>query len=212
MGASGFVVREISGHTSRVHRRVSVCGNYCETRFSSSRQSVLLAGGISSAVKSARAPRRLENVKDHRAMFYLDGRDGTAAKYGSSSPDGEENFGWWLSDQEIAVSPRSYHVKRHRSPESFASMLSCSDSDDSDGCSFARDVSMQEQENEIRENIELISFTRDDLDIDLIERDARETVSVMTSYLLICERSHRALESPTWSRPKGSLNLKLVLI
>lgn len=149
---------------------------------SSARQSVLLAGGISSTVKSARAPRRLENVSNRRAMFYLDGRDG--AKRGSSSANGEENFGWWLTDREIAVSRRSYHVKNHRSPGS--SMLSCVDLDDSGSWSFARDVSRQEQESEICEKIELSSFTRDDLDINLIERE--ETVSV-TSYLLICKMS-----------------------
>jgi len=49
-----------------------------------------------------------------------------------------------------------------------------------------RDVSRQEQESGIYEKIELNSFTRDDLDIDLIERDVKETVSVMTSYLLTC--------------------------
>lgn len=152
---------------------------------SSARQSVLLADGVSSAVESARAPRRLENVSNRRAMFYLDGRDGAAVKRGSSSTNGEENFGWWLTDREIAVSPRSC-VKNHRSPES--SMLPCVDSDDSGSCSFARDVSRQEQESGICEKIELSSFTRDDLDINLIERDAEETVSV-TSYLLICKMS-----------------------
>ncbi|EGI61866.1 PREDICTED: uncharacterized protein LOC105149533 isoform X2 [Acromyrmex echinatior] len=109
-------------------------------------------------------------------MFYLDGRDGTAAKYDSSSPNGEENFGWWLNDREIVLS-KSHHVGGHRSLGSSMSILSCMDSDDSDSCSFARDVSLQEQESEISENIELISFTQNDLDIDLIERDARETSS-----------------------------------
>ncbi|XP_077268449.1 uncharacterized protein LOC143900686 isoform X2 [Temnothorax americanus] len=136
-------------------------------------------GGISGAVKSARAPRRLENVRNRRAMFYLDGRD--AAKYGSSSPNdgGEEIFGWWLSDREIAVSSRSYRVKNHRSPGSSASMLSCIDSDDSGSCSFVRDVSRHQEQEEsgICEKIELTSFTPDDLDVDLIERDARETSS-----------------------------------
>lgn len=155
---------------------------------SSVRQSVLLAG-ISSAVKSARSPRRLENVRNRRAMFYLDGRDGAAAKCDSSSLNGE-NFGWWLSDQQITVSSKSYQVKNHRSPGLSASSLSCSiDSDDSGSYSFVRDVSRQEQESGIYEKIELNSFTRDDLDSDLIERNARETVSVTTSYLLICGMS-----------------------
>lgn len=117
-------------------------------------------------------------------MFYLDGRDGAAAKYGSSSPNGEEIFGWWLSDREIAVSSRSHRVRNHRSPGSSASMLSCIDSDDSGSCSFARDVSRQEHESGICENIELSLFTRDD--IELIEKGAREMVSVTASYLLIC--------------------------
>ncbi|XP_018400824.1 PREDICTED: uncharacterized protein LOC108778205 [Cyphomyrmex costatus] len=113
-------------------------------------------------------------------MFYLDGRDGTAAKYDSSSPNGEENFGWWLNDREIIVSSRSRHVKDHRSFGSSMSILSYMDSDDSGSCSFARDVSRREQESEISEKIELISFTQSDLDIDLIERDARETSSPPT--------------------------------
>ncbi|KYN12299.1 PREDICTED: uncharacterized protein LOC108767513 [Trachymyrmex cornetzi] len=113
-------------------------------------------------------------------MFYLDGRDGTAAKYDSSSPNGEENFGWWLNDREITMSSKSRHVRDHRSLGSSMSILSCMDSDDSDSCSFARDVSWQEQKGEISEKIELISFTQNDLDIDLIERDARETSSPPT--------------------------------
>ncbi|XP_012537530.2 uncharacterized protein LOC105837360 isoform X1 [Monomorium pharaonis] len=126
--------------------------------------------GISSAVKSARAPRRLENVRNRRAMFYLDGRDddATAAAHSSSSPN-DEIFGWRLNDRKIAVSPELHRVRNHRSPESSF----YNDSDDSGSCSFARDVSRQEHESEIRENIELRSFTRDDLDIELIERDAR---------------------------------------
>jgi len=109
-------------------------------------------------------------------MFYLDGRDGAAAKYDSSSPNVEENFGWWLSDREIVVSPRSHRVKDHRSPGS--SILSRIDSDDSASCRFARNVSRQERESGICEKIELNLFTRDTLDIDLIEKDACETVSV----------------------------------
>ncbi|XP_018059261.1 PREDICTED: uncharacterized protein LOC108694347 [Atta colombica] len=110
-------------------------------------------------------------------MFYLDGRDGT--KYDSSSPNGEENFGWWLNNREITtILSKSHHVRDHRSLGS--SILSCMDSDDSDSCSFARDVSCKEQESEISENIELISFIQNDLDIDLIERDERETSSPPT--------------------------------
>lgn len=104
-------------------------------------------------------------------MFYLDGRDAaTAAKYDSSSPNAEENFGWRLNDRGIIISPRSRRVKDHRSPASILSYSS--DSNDSDSCNFARDVSRREQESGIYEKIELISFTRDDLDVDLIETDA----------------------------------------
>ncbi|XP_011869471.1 PREDICTED: uncharacterized protein LOC105562913 [Vollenhovia emeryi] len=106
-------------------------------------------------------------------MFYLDGRDG--AKYASSSPNDEENFGWWLSDREIAVWPGSRRVRNHRSPGSPASTPSCIDSDDSG--SFARDVSGQEQESGVYETIELCTFAQGDLDVELIERDARETSS-----------------------------------
>jgi len=157
--------------------RCSCLRELLRNSISSTCQSVLLADGIFSAVKSARAPRRLENVRNCWAMFYLNGRDDTAAKYDSSSSNGEENFGWWLNNREITtILSKSHHVRDHRSLGS--SILSCMDSDDSDSCSFARDVSCKEQESEISENIELISFNQNDLDIDLIERDARETVSV----------------------------------
>ncbi|KAL6255168.1 hypothetical protein P5V15_013501 [Pogonomyrmex californicus] len=114
-------------------------------------------------------------------MFYLDGGDAAvAAKYDSSSSlNEEENFGWWLGDREIPLSPRSRirMIRDHRSPDSFASTLSCLDSDDSDSCSFARDVSRHEQESGICEKIELISFG-DDLDIDPIEGDAGDRNSL----------------------------------
>lgn len=139
-----------------------------------------LTDGVFDVIESARAaPRRLENVVDRRrgAMFYLDGRGrnaGAPAKYDSSSSNEGENFGWWLSDRKIAVSQRG---EDHRSS---GPVLSCRvDSDDSaDGRSFARDVSRQEQESGITsEKIELSSFTRDDLDVDLIEKDAKEMSS-----------------------------------
>lgn len=139
-------------------------------------------------------------------MFYLDGRDDAAAKYGLSSPS-EENFGWWLSDREVAVSPGSHRVKDHPSPGS-----SCSDSGESDGYSFARDVSRQEQESGICEKIEMTSFTRDNLDIDLIERDAREMVSTTMSCSLPCEMFPR-LKFPNRSFTNSPLmNLKSGLI
>jgi len=166
---SEFVVRE--ARDTAAPFRCSCLWELLRNSISSARQSVLLADGISSAVKSARAPRRLENVRNRR--------DGAAAKYDSSSPNVEENFGWWLSDREIVVSPRSHRVKDHRSPGS--SILSRIHSNDSGSCSFARDISRQKRESGICEKIELNLFTRDTLDIDLIERDACETVSV-TSY------------------------------
>ncbi|KAL6429455.1 hypothetical protein ACFW04_008249 [Cataglyphis niger] len=103
-------------------------------------------------------------------MFYLDGRGNAAAKYDSSSSSNEEeeNFGWWLNDREIAVLQRG---KDHRSS---GPMTSCR-ADSADNRSFAKDVSRQEQQSEISsETIELSSFTRDDLDVDLIETDAKE--------------------------------------
>ncbi|KMQ95541.1 hypothetical protein RF55_4239 [Lasius niger] len=106
-------------------------------------------------------------------MFYLDGRERGAAKYDSSNE--EENFGWWLNDREIAV---SHPGKDH--PSSGPMMLSCCvDSDDStyNSRSFAQDVSRQEQESgSCSEKIELSSFSREDLDVELIEKDAKETV------------------------------------
>lgn len=140
---------------------------------SSARQSVVpLADGVFDVIKSVRAPRRLENVEDHRAMFYLDGRgNAAAAKYDSSSSNEEENFGWWLNDREIAA---LQHGKDHRSS---GSMTSCC-VDSADSRSFAQDVSRQEQESGISsEKIELSSFTRDDLDVDSIEKDAKEANS-----------------------------------
>ncbi|RLU21870.1 hypothetical protein DMN91_006247 [Ooceraea biroi] len=115
-------------------------------------------------------PRRLENVKNHLAMFHLDERDGTT-KYDSSSSLNKENFGWWLydRDREIVMSPASNHNKDHRSSES-----SCVNSDESDSHSFVQNVSRQEHESEIGEKIELTSFAEDYLDVDLIEQDISE--------------------------------------
>ncbi|XP_020289045.1 uncharacterized protein LOC109857288 isoform X2 [Pseudomyrmex gracilis] len=135
-----------------------------------------LTCGIFNAVKSARAPRRLENVKDRRAMFHLDGRNGgtntdvvvAATKYddsSTSSSNEEENFDWWLmNDREITVSSRSRRRRTvHRSSSN-------------DRRSFARNASKREPESGISEELELGSLTRDnDLDIDLIEKDAVET-------------------------------------
>ncbi|XP_029167727.1 LOW QUALITY PROTEIN: uncharacterized protein LOC114938123 [Nylanderia fulva] len=126
----------------------------------------------------ARAPRQLENVKDLRcAMFYLDGRGSAAAKHDSSSSNEEENFGWWLhNDWEIVVSHRG---KDH--PSSGPKLSTCVDSDDSDSHNFVQDVSRQEQEGSgnCSEKIELSSFSRDELelDVDLIEKDTKETMS-----------------------------------
>ncbi|XP_014484229.1 PREDICTED: uncharacterized protein LOC106749371 isoform X2 [Dinoponera quadriceps] len=113
-------------------------------------------------------------------MFYLDGRGDaaaittTTAKYDSLPPNGEENFGWWLSHWKIAVSPRSRRDEDHyRSPGSSASMLSCVDSDDSSCCTFTQNSSAGRQEKTY-ENIELRMFARDDLDIGLIKRDAQD--------------------------------------
>ncbi|KAL0132303.1 hypothetical protein PUN28_000232 [Cardiocondyla obscurior] len=103
-------------------------------------------------------------------MFYLDGRDAGGR---DSSPGREGNFGWWLSDLDITESSKAYRVKnRHRSLGSF---LSSTDSNDSESCDFARDVSKRSEENKICEIIELSSFTRHDFD--LFERDAGKTNS-----------------------------------
>ncbi|XP_025159627.1 uncharacterized protein LOC105190884 isoform X1 [Harpegnathos saltator] len=164
----------------RVQMRASPArakGEDCsEARFSPARQSVFLADDTFNVVKSARAPRRLENVRNRRAMFYLDRRGDTtaagSAKYDSSVPsNGKENFGWWLSHWKIALSPRSRYDVDHRSPSGLpTSMLSYIDSDDSSGCILAQKPPASRHWE--GEKIELRMFTRDDLDVELIERKA----------------------------------------
>ncbi|XP_012235919.1 putative leucine-rich repeat-containing protein DDB_G0290503 isoform X2 [Linepithema humile] len=125
----------------------------------------LITSGIFNVVKSTRAPRRLESVKDRQTMFYLDKKGAAAAaRYNSSTPNEEENFG---DDREIALSSGSHRDKDHRTFELSAS-ISRIKSDDSDSCSFSQDAS--KQESGIYMKMELNSF-QDDLDIDLIERD-----------------------------------------
>lgn len=131
------------------------------------------------ALKSARAPRRLGNVKNRRTMFYLDRRGepvATAAtKYDLPPSNGEENFGWWLSRSKIAALPRSRRDWDHRSPGSSASMFFYVDSDDSDDWTFAQEAS-DGQQNKTREKIELRTFVQDDLNIERIKRNAGKTV------------------------------------
>lgn len=138
-------------------------------------------------VKSTRAPHRLESVKDRQTMFYSDKKGAAAvARYNSSTPNEEENFG---DDREIALSSGSHRDKDHRASELSAS-ISRIKSDDSDSCSFTQDASRQE--SGIYMKMELIS-SQDDLDIDLIERDViSETVSTVLFISIKCCKTFKA--------------------
>lgn len=103
-------------------------------------------------------------------MFHPDGRDGTAKYRGSSSSSSseEKNFGWWLSHDRQIEMP-SEPSEDHGSSDAF-----CVSADESGSYSFVRNVSRQEDEDEIGEKIELTSFAEDYLDVDLMDEGASE--------------------------------------
>lgn len=103
------------------------------------------------------------------AMFHPDG----TAKYrgsSSSSSSEEKNFGWWLSHDRQIEMP-SEPSEDHGSSDAF-----CVSADESGSYSFVRNVSRQEDEDEIGEKIELTSFAEDYLDVDLMDEGASEKV------------------------------------
>jgi len=147
-------------------RRNSIFLSACQSIFPSCRNSQR------NKVRARADPsRRLGNIRNHLAMFHLDGRD---AKHDSSSLSNErKNFSWWLHDRKIEMSPVSDQNEDHRSSES-----PCVNSDELDSYSFVQNVLRQECENEISEKIELTSFAEDYFDVDLIE-DASGKVNII---------------------------------
>lgn len=95
----------------------------------------------------------------------------------------QDDFGWWLSDEDDLKSPRSTRSRGRQSVGSSESMFSCIDSDDSESYFLAQELKQEYNDN--CEKIELTSLIHGDLDVNLIEQDAmgKETVGfVFFSY------------------------------
>lgn len=82
----------------------------------------------------------------------------------------EDEFGWWLSNEDNFKSPKSSRGKDCQSLASSESMFSCVDSDDSESYSLAQEFKPAVKDS--CEGIELTPLIHDDLHVDLIERDA----------------------------------------
>ncbi|XP_060822681.1 uncharacterized protein LOC132910744 [Bombus pascuorum] len=95
-------------------------------------------------------------------MFCLGGRN--------SDDTRQDDFGWWLSNEDGLKSPRSTRSKDHRSVGSSESMFSCIDSDDSESYALAQEFKQECNGN--YKKIELTSLINEDCDVNLIELDA----------------------------------------
>lgn len=101
-------------------------------------------------------------------MFCLKGRNSGDTKLREMLR--QDDFGWWLSNEDDLKSPRSTRSKDRRSVGSSESMFSCIDSDDSESYVLAQEFKQECNGN--YEKIELTSLINEDWDVDLIELDA----------------------------------------
>ncbi|XP_012147118.1 uncharacterized protein LOC100879350 [Megachile rotundata] len=101
-------------------------------------------------------------------MFCLKGRNNTDGRFKETSR--EDDFGWWINNEDDFKSPRSNQTRECQSLGSSESMLSCVDSDDSECYFLAQEF--KDDYNDNCEKIELTSLIHQDLDVDLIENDA----------------------------------------
>ncbi|XP_071861916.1 uncharacterized protein [Bombus fervidus] len=101
-------------------------------------------------------------------MFCLKGRNSGDTKFREMLR--QDDFGWWLSNEDDLKSPRSTRSKDRRSVGSSESMFSCIDSDDSESYVLAQEFKQECNGN--YEKIELTSLINEDWDVNLIELDA----------------------------------------
>ncbi|OAD54059.1 hypothetical protein WN48_08392 [Eufriesea mexicana] len=101
-------------------------------------------------------------------MFCLKGKNNDDAKFREMLR--QDDFGWWLSDEDDLKSPRSTRSRGRQSVGSSESMFSCIDSDDSESYFLAQELKQEYNDN--CEKIELTSLIHGDLDVNLIEQDA----------------------------------------
>ncbi|XP_076752011.1 uncharacterized protein LOC143424085 isoform X1 [Xylocopa sonorina] len=112
-------------------------------------------------------------------MFCLKGRNNSdAAKFSGLLK--QDEFGWWLNDEDDLKTSRSARSKDCQSLESSESMLSCIDSDDSENYFLAQEFKQESNDN--GEKIELTSLIHEDLDVNLIEQDALRKESELTPF------------------------------
>lgn len=89
----------------------------------------------------------------------------------------QDDFGWWLSDEDDLKSPTSASSKDRLSLGSSESMFSCIDSDDTENYFLAQEFKQECKECNY-EKIELTSLIHENLDLNLIEQDAIKKESV----------------------------------
>lgn len=99
----------------------------------------------------------------------------------------QDDFGWWLSDEDDLKSPTSARSKDRLSLGSSESMFSCIDSDDTENYFLAQEFKQECKECNY-EKIELTSLIHENLDLNLIEQDAIRKESDVTPFLMEDER------------------------
>ncbi|CAD1480965.1 unnamed protein product, partial [Heterotrigona itama] len=108
------------------------------------------------------------SVESRSGMFCLRGRNSGDTKLEGMLK--QDDFGWWLNNEDNPKSSRTARSKDRQSAGSTESMFSCVDSDDSDSYFLAQEFKQECNDN--YEKIELTSLINEDLDINLIEQDA----------------------------------------
>lgn len=116
--------------------------------------------------------------RDTSTMFRLRGETNGDTKFKEILK--QDDFGWWLSDEDDLKSPTSACSKDRLSLGSSESMFSCIDSDDTENYFLAQEFKQECKDN--YEKIELTSLIHEDLDLNLIEQDAIKKESVSGSY------------------------------
>ncbi|KAF3420145.1 hypothetical protein E2986_08982 [Frieseomelitta varia] len=129
------------------------------------------SAAVDDLIHSQKYPKISEIAHENSStMFCLKGRNSGDAKLKEMLK--QDDFGWWLNNEDNLKSPRTGRSKDRQSVGSTESMFSCVDSDDSDSYFLAQEFKQECNDN--YEKIELTSLINEDLDINLIEQDAIE--------------------------------------
>ncbi|XP_031841923.1 uncharacterized protein LOC116431100 [Nomia melanderi] len=133
-------------------------------------------------------------------MFCLKGRGNRDAKLKETL--NVDDCGWWLCNEDELKSPRSSRSKDCLSLDSASeSMLSCIDSDDDESYSLAQEFRPELNDN--CEKIELTSLIHEDLNVDLIERDAIRNEPDVTAFPAKEAKDYFEESEPKSQRSRG---------